>query len=203
MKVHMSQESLSVREEHLLKVLSSDRFLKMQGLGNEVPFFICPFDPRESVAVEKALQRLTNNLAKQGVSALHVDLYDLAVQLLVDGGVWEQIIGVEPSRDKADVLQMLQSLLDPETELAPAIKALVENQPHDIVLITGIGEVFPYIRSHNVLNNLQTVAKESPLIMFFPGDYRQSATMGSSLELFGRLHDDQYYRAFNIYDYAI
>lgn len=203
MSRHMSEEPVPVREAHLLKVLSSDRFLKMQGLGNEVPFFICPFDPGESVAMDKALHRLSNNLAKQGVTALHIDLYDLAVQLLKDGDVWDQILEVEPTRDKADVLQMLQSLLDPQTELAPAIKARIEASPHDMVLITGVGEVFPYIRSHNVLNNLQTVTKGSPLVMFFPGDYRQSATRGSSLELFCRLRDDQYYRAFNIYDYAI
>jgi hypothetical protein len=199
----MSEEPVSVREAHLLKVLSSDRFLKMQGLGNEVPFFICPYDPRESVTMDKVLHRLSNNLAKQGVTALHIDLYDLTVQLLKNADVWDQILEVEPTRDKADVLQMLQSLLDLHTELAPAIKARIDGSQHDMVLITGVGEVFPYIRSHNVLNNLQTVAKGSPLVMFFPGDYRQSATMGSSLELFGRLRDDQYYRAFNIYDYAI
>jgi len=29
-------------EQHVLAVLSSDRFLRMEGLGNEVPFFIWP-----------------------------------------------------------------------------------------------------------------------------------------------------------------
>ena len=66
-------------------------------------------------------------------------------------------------------------------------------------LFPGVGEVFPYIRSHTVLNNLQSTAKEKPTIMFFPGEYRQSAEKGSSLNLFGKLLDDNYYRAFNIY----
>ena len=30
--------------EHLLAIISSDKFLRMQGLGNEIPFFICPID---------------------------------------------------------------------------------------------------------------------------------------------------------------
>ena len=68
----------------------------------------------------------------------------------------------------------------------------------DIVFLTGIGEVFPYIRSHNVLNNLQSVVVGRPMLMFFPGRYEQSNTLGSSLVLFGRLKDDQYYRAKNI-----
>jgi hypothetical protein len=36
--------------------------------------------------------------------------------------------------------------------------------------------------------------------MFFPGEYRHSLEQGASLELFERLHDDKYYRAFNIYE---
>ena len=31
------------RSEHLFKVVTSERFLTKQGLGNEVPFFICPY----------------------------------------------------------------------------------------------------------------------------------------------------------------
>jgi len=68
----------------------------------------------------------------------------------------------------------------------------------DIFFLTGIGEVFPFIRSHNVLNNLQSVVTGKPMLMFFPGRYEQSDTLGSSLVLFGRLKDDQYYRAKNI-----
>jgi len=30
------------RSEHLFRVVTSTRFLTKQGLGNEVPFFICP-----------------------------------------------------------------------------------------------------------------------------------------------------------------
>ena len=66
--------------------------------------------------------------------------------------------------------------------------------------LSGIGEVFPYIRSHNVLNNLQSTAKDKPTVMFFPGEYRHSLEQGASLELFGLLHDDKYYRAFNIFE---
>ena len=69
----------------------------------------------------------------------------------------------------------------------------------DVLFISGIGEVFPYIRSHNVLNNLQSAAKDQPTIMFFPGKYRQEIATGASLNLFGRLHDDKYDRAFDTF----
>ena len=84
-------------------------------------------------------------------------------------------------------------------EVAEKMKAV----HFDVMFISGVGEVFPYIRSHNVLNNLQSTAKEKPTVMFFPGAYIHSLEGGASLDLFGKLQDDKYYRAFNIYHYEI
>ena len=113
---------------------------------------------------------------------------------------WEfaTVLAFEPDHDKDDLREMLQAMLDPQLHLAPALRAKVQDGAFDIVFLTGIGEVFPYIRSHNVLNNLQSVVVGRPMLMFFPGRYEQSDTLGSSLVLFGRLKDDQYYRAKNI-----
>jgi hypothetical protein len=98
-----------------------------------------------------------------------------------------------------ELKELLQSVLDSEHHLIPAIAEKMHNEDFDVMFITGVGEVFPYIRSHTVLNNLQSAAKDKPTIMFFPGDYSQSDEKGSSLNLFGNLLDDNYYRAFNIY----
>ena len=79
---------------------------------------------------------------------------------------------------------------------------MAEREP-DVLFLTGVGEVFPYIRSHTVLNNLHTTAKDHPTILFFPGVYSFSPEKGSSLDLFGRFLHDGYYRAFNIYERQI
>ncbi len=203
MTVKLVSAPMPEREKHLAHVLASERFLAMQGLGNEVPFFICPYPPSDGIEMEHVRQRLVNNLQKQGIAVLTIDLYDLSVQLLQERGVWDRLQQVELTTDKSDLLETLQTLLDPQNKIAPAVRERIEAQPHDMVFLTGIGEVFPYIRSHNVLNNLQSVATATPLVMFFPGEYRHTESGSSSLELFGVLHDDQYYRAFNIFDYAI
>ena len=100
--------------------------------------------------------------------------------------------------DKPEFLKMLQNMLDPQTHLAPAIKGRIAAEQFQILFLTGIGEVFPFVRSHTVLNNLQTVVADRPMLMFFPGRYEQFDILGSSFVLFGRLKDDQYYRAKNI-----
>lgn len=194
----MSSVDLAKQEEHLFAVLSGKRFLQMEGLGNEVPFFIYPYPPEDALAVAQIKKRVKNKLSQQGINVREVNLYDLSVEILKERGVWERVLAAEPGQDKDDFRELLQAMLDPEVHLAPAIRSKVDDGDFDIFFLTGIGEVFPYIRSHNVLNNLQSVVTGKPMLMFFPGRYEQSDTLGSTLVLFGRLKDDQYYRAKNI-----
>ncbi len=194
----MNSNELTKQEEHLLAVLSGKRFLQMEGLGNEVPFFIYPYPPEDALSVAQAKKRIKNKLGNKGIGVREVNLYDLSVEILKERGVWERVLAAEPDQDKEDFRELIQGMLDPQLHLAPAIRAKVDDGEFQILFLTGIGEVFPYIRSHNVLNNLQSVVKGKPMLMFFPGRYEQSDTLGSSLVLFGRLKDDQYYRAKNI-----
>ena len=194
----MTTHELSRQEEHLFAVLNGERFLKMEGLSNEVPFFIYPYEPEHALDVAKAKKRVKNRLASKGIEVREINLYDLSVDVLKERGDWYEVLEVEPELDKAEFTEMLQSMLNPQQHLAPAIRERLADGELDIVFLTGIGEVFPYIRSHNVLNNLQSVVVGRPMLMFFPGRYEQSDTLGSSLVLFGRLKDDQYYRAKNI-----
>ena len=71
-------------------------------------------------------------------------------------------------------------------------------EEYKVIFIKGIGEVFPYIRTHNLLSNLQKILKKEPSIIFFPGSYQNDPKMGSSLNLFCEFSNDNYYRAFNI-----
>lgn len=194
----MNGKDLTKQEEHLFAVLSGKRFLQMEGLSNEVPFFIYPYAPEDALVVAQAKKRIKNRLSQKGIIVREVNLYDLSVEILKDRGVWERVLSVEPDQDKDDFRELLQGMLDPQLHIAPAIRSKIDDGEFDIFFLTGIGEVFPFIRSHNVLNNLQSVVTGKPMLMFFPGRYEQSDTLGSSLVLFGQLKDDQYYRAKNI-----
>ncbi|MDC4232440.1 DUF1788 domain-containing protein [Actinomyces sp. B33] len=198
---HETRSTLPLQEEHLYRVLSSERFLKMEGLGNEVAHFVYDYDPSWEVDVRKATKRLKNRLASErGIRVLEIDLYELCVALLRDRNVWDRVLAAEPSMEKDEFLRLLQNMLDPQTHLAPAIKERTAEKEFEILFLTGVGRVFPYIRSHTVLNNLQTVVSDKPMLMFFPGRYDVSATQGSALVLFGRLKDDSFYRAKRILD---
>lgn len=195
----MNPFSIQESFDHLLKLISSERFLKKQGLGNEVPFFICPYPPQKAADMDKLRIQLRNKLEQQGIRILDINLYDLAVGLLKKRNIWERILETEKSVDKEQLKELLQGVLDSQSHLVPAIAEEMSKSEFDVMFISGVGEVFPYIRSHNVLNNLQSTAKDQPTVMFFPGVYTHSLETGASLDLFGCLHDDKYYRAFNIF----
>lgn len=203
MSRNVGQKPIAERFDHILKVVSSQRFLRMEGIGNEVPFFICDYNPSESVEMTKMQRQLANRLNQQGVRILEINLYDLSIAILKEGGDWDWYLTEEANMPKAKLLEDLQSILDVETVLVPAMAERMAHEAFDALFISGVGEVFPFIRSHNVLNNLQKAAKRQPTLMFFPGSYSHSMESGASLELFSRLHDDKYYRAFNIYDYQV
>jgi hypothetical protein len=151
--------------------------------------------------MERIRKQLSKSLQQSGVRVLDINLYDLSIELLQNRGIWNQVLELGTTVSKEELKELLQGVLDPETHLIPAIAEKIERTEFDVMFLSGVGEVFPYIRSHNVLNNLQSTAKEQPTVMFFPGAYTHSLESGASLDLFGRLHDDKYYRAFNLFHY--
>lgn len=67
------------------------------------------------------------------------------------------------------------------------------NEHGDILLITGVGKVYPFMRSHNILDNIQHIFSDIPVVMLYPGAYN-----GQELSLFAEFEDGNYYRAFNM-----
>ena len=74
--------SMPDRFQHLYAVISGQRFLKMQGLGKEVPFFICAYKAQEAVEMERLQRQLANKLEQAGIRILEINLYDLSIELL-------------------------------------------------------------------------------------------------------------------------
>jgi hypothetical protein len=63
----------------------------------------------------------------------------------------------------------------------------------DVVFLTGIGAAHPIVRAHSLLDGLQDLYPDIPIVMFYPGTYNNQ-----TLTLFNQLSGDNYYRAFNL-----
>lgn len=90
------------------------------------------------------------------------------------------------------MLAQLQKIATPEALLAKMNYAPhVKNQ--DVLVLTGIGKIHPYMRSHKMLDSMQHLFADIPIVMFYPGTFN-----GQTLNLFNEFLDGNYYRAFNL-----
>ncbi len=64
---------------------------------------------------------------------------------------------------------------------------------NDLLLITGVGKVFPFMRVHALLNALQENFNKKPIVVLYPGTFD-----GHYVKLFNKLKSNEYYRAFNM-----
>ena len=98
---------------------------------------------------------------------------------------------MEEKKGKDYLLAQLQKIATQEAFLAK-----MKYKPHehgDVLFLTGIGKVYPFMRSHKMLDSMQQEFSDIPIVMFYPGEFN-----GQSLILFNKFHDGNYYRAFNL-----
>lgn len=188
-----SQEITHNKFAHVLKVVSSESFLKMDALGGEIPFWIAPYDIEAHDQVEVEIKNLQAKLSNTGVKTELIDLFELACSIIEANIGLERMFEVEKRKDKEKFKRAIQSTVNIHDRLIPAIIERTIAAEPQILFIKGVSSVYPFIRSHTVLNNLQSAIKHIPTVMFFSGVYS-----GNSLNLFGLMKDDNYYRAFNI-----
>lgn len=80
--------------------------------------------------------------------------------------------------------------------------------PNEVQLtfLLGAGRVYPFLRTHTILEALQPAMTRHPIVLFFPGDYVQESN-GSALLLFGAQPSPKlsrpYYRAINLAHYRL
>jgi len=179
--------------KHIYKVVSSHSFLTMSSLQGEIPFWIAPYDVKSENQVVIEIENLEKKLLNEGIKPLVIDLFELSCKIIDVNVGLSELFEIEKDMDKLYLKDAIQSTINIHERLIPTIIQLVEDTQPQMLLIKGVGLVYPFIRSHTVLNNLQSAVKHLPVLMFYPGDYS-----GLSLRLFSEFEDDNYYRASNI-----
>lgn len=193
--------------EHLFAILSHPDFLAMKGLANEAPIFIHTYDPQEEDAVRRMAANLATRLRTAGIAPAVVDLFDLVLEQLEEEGRLRRILDKEAAMGKQKLLELLNNLSDPQTRLVPRLIQRIEEDEIRLTLLTGVGQVFPFLRTHTLLESLQPAMMRHPVILFFPGQYIQEPGLGSQLRLFSLMSNRAlyypHYRAFNLAHYRL
>lgn len=186
------------RYKYLMELLDDDKFIQKKYVGAEIPNYICAFPPEEISSYNDMVQNLEKNLTKKGREVLHLNVYEIMIDMLRASGDLEDYL-TEPSLTHKQIKEDFDGILDNDTEFAPKVASMINDSTPDLVLMNGIGEAYPFIRIHTLLEKLPTLLNRLvPVVVFYPGNY-DKVTGSSALQLFGKLEHKNYYRAFNIF----
>ena len=180
------------RLDKLKAKIQEEDFLKGNGLSNEVPIHIFCYDPKDEMAVRYFVDQIT---ADQDIKCniKNKNLYEIFLKLCKDNRLLDRIPALEKSKGSAFVLRNLQGKTASASNFVNEI-CKDGFKDGDVLLITGVGEAFPFIRSHDVLNAIQPQdTGKIPIVVMYPGTFD-----GRDVMLFNKLAKNSYYRAFNV-----
>ena len=174
--------------------ISSKEFLENKGVANEVRYYVFDYEACDELIMRWKIRDMItqNNPETDGFQIVEYDIYKLILNILEERGYVDKCIRFEKEKSREYLYNAISKLLRLTTDKNLIVNRIVENTPENsVVFLTGIGKVYPFVRAHNVLNNLHQVFDKVPVIMFYPGTWN-----GQSLSLFGTISDGNYYRAF-------
>lgn len=180
----MSKEpTLQERLASLDKKLHGDFFLKDSGT-NGIGFYLFPYESKEELRVQAFIRK---KLAEGSACYRYreVNLYRTFLSICEERHVLGAIPSMEAKKGDAFLLEQLQRLADPKV-FAERIKD-PDSPKNELLFLDGVGEVYPILRVHNLLENMQGGFAETPVLIFYPGLYD-----GWHLTLFEK-HDDQHH----------
>ena len=193
--------TLSDRLNQILPRITSEAFLSSEGIGNEIACYIFDYPAEDEPKVREHITMMMGRMASHHseLRVLHLNLLDVAGDYLKQRGLFDKVLKMQTTTGDAAVLQALQGPMAAE-KLCDFIATKYNPSAYGVVLLSGVGSVWPMLRAHSLLNCLHTVLGTTPLVMFYPGSYD-----GTTLRLFGRpdtatsnAGTTRYYRAFTL-----
>lgn len=177
------------------RVIKKDSFHKNKGLGNEIGYYIFDYKAKYELKVREYTKNLIDKINNNncGFKIDEFDLYNIVVEILESEGFLDETFNLEGKKGLNKTNQVINKLLQLNSDRNNLIINHIKNNvlKNSVLFITGVGKVFPILRSHDVLNNLHQHIDKNPVVMFFPGEYT-----GHEFRLFGNIKDNNYYRAF-------
>lgn len=187
-------QQLQDRLNQIPEKILTEEFLKSQGLGNEIGFWIFDYPAEDELHVREYLSFLQGFLDKKHaqLKVININLLQAMHDYLNQRSFTDKAIQMQKTKGDQALLKALSGPLHMD-KFAPFLMEHSRAAEHDIVLISGVGSVWPVLRAHNLLNKLHALLGHKPLVLFYPGHYS-----GQSLALFNKIPSNNYYRAFKL-----
>lgn len=186
-------ELIDIRLKLIEDRITNKEFLKAKRIAGEVPFYIFDYSPNYELKVRDNVEDLLKKLKEYyKIKVERFNLYELYIEIMNNRDIVESAI----EREEEIGSEKLGDILIPMIEGADLAKIIGERgKDAELIILDGVGSVYPLIRSHSTLNTLQPIFNENdkPILMLFPGTYD-----AKGLSLFNIFPSDHYYRAFKL-----
>jgi len=185
-------DQLRARLNQVAEKITRPDFLAGHGLGNEIGFWIFDYAPEHELQVRAYLNFLPSLMARQhpDIKMAQVNLLEVLKDYLTERGFLNKAIAMQKSKGDAALLKALRGPLHMDKFAPYLLRHYLSHEP-DIVLLTGVGSLWPMVRAHSLLNALHGPLGHKPLVLFYPGRYD-----GQTMSLFKQIKSNNYYRAF-------
>ena len=191
-------KSLDERLSEAESIIRQPSFLENKGLGNEVGYYVFDYPAEQELSVRNRIadMKAKYNVPGNSFQIVEYDLYDMVIDILIEKGYLEKCFEFERRKGFERITKSVGNMLRISADDSLIVQRIRDNTPDRcVVFLTGVGKIYPILRSHKILNNLHQVVDNVPVVMFYPGKYD-----GQELILFGdkEAKDDNYYRAFQL-----
>lgn len=186
------QKRLHNRLDEIQPKIESEDFLKNQGLGNEIGFYVFDYPPESEIEVREHLDYMSERLIKRGRIFKSINLFEAVIELLDSRNLTERAFKVQKERGDDALFNALKGPLE-QNRVAEFISSKIDLETTEFILLHGLGSAWPIIRGHGLLNALHAKVGSVPTVLFYPGVYD-----GTALKPFGRIESNNYYRAFKL-----
>ena len=190
LRYRYEQRYINERLDNLKLEIQKPEFLEGKGLSNEVNIRIFCYDAQDEMIVRHFTEQL---IVDQSLDChlIERNLYKVFLSICDDKRITEKAVQMEEKKGKEFLFHNLQKFANNKSFVE---KMQYEpHEPGDVLLLTGVGEVFPFMRIHSLLEALQPEFPDIPILVMYPGTYD-----GRFVRLFDKLEPNPYYRAFNI-----
>lgn len=186
--------SFETRLNQVIDRLLSKELLANEGLGNEIGFYIFDYEPEKELQVREFIETIKDQLPKRkpDIRFMHINLFELLIDYLQERKLLERAFQLQKDKGDEELLKALKGPLH-ELKIAKYFVERAKPEEHDLILMSGVGNSWPILRSHTLLNSLHPLMNDTPLVIFYPGKFD-----GQGLRLFGKLKESNYYRAFRL-----
>lgn len=182
--------NIKERLDRVRELVQDNDFLEGKGLSNEVNIRIFCYDPEDEMTV----RHFINQISADHTLSCHLiecSLFKMFLKVCDDLGITDAISEMEQENGSDFLLEQLRTAIG-ESDFIEQIKKR-EPQQGDVLLLTGVGEVFPFMRIHTLLEAIQPHFSNLPILVMYPGNFDNH-----QVRLFKRLKPNDYYRAFNV-----